>query len=77
MHVLCLYVCAPYVCGAHGSEKKVVDALELWIIVSFRVDAGITPESSARAVNVLHRRAISPSANPFLQLFSVCSFTAL
>lgn len=35
----CMSVNHPCLCGARGSQKKVVDALELWAVVSFHVDA--------------------------------------
>lgn len=39
---VCVYVCAPHACNAHGGQKKAFDSLELEFQVVFRlhVDVG-------------------------------------
>lgn len=36
---VCLYVCTPHGCSAHGGQKKVTDHLELQMVVNHHVGA--------------------------------------
>lgn len=51
------HVCAMYVPGAHGVQKRATDPLEL-VAVSHRVATGTKPKSSARATGALKCAAI-------------------